>query len=457
MKVFSGVLVTALVLLGSSLYGQIGRRFPSERKVLRDPVTGAKLIFLTSKPRGDFKIYQTHPQWTSDEAWIIFRSNRVRGEAMAVNEETGEMVQVTEGGFAGRLNVAPKSMNLYFMRRVGEKTPGPDDGKSSFQVIELDLACLFEDSKAGNMKLSRSYERVCGVTPPGMISGGEMALDANEDWVYLRLSKAAAANHLPPGVEPEDNFGPRNLGAGPGGIARMNIRTGEIMPVVSVPFQVGHIQSNQWNPGEIVFCWETGGKAPQRTWTVMADGSGLRPLYPEEDYEWVTHEAIVTKDEAAMAIMGDRPVVKHEFSLEEWHLDKKDAPLEEPWGPAGSREKPTGLAIVNLRTREMAIAGQIPYGSGFWHVNGSPDGRWAVGDNFSRSVYIIDRHSGEMKMLTTGHKQTAADHPHPSFSPDSKKVLIQSAMRSKDGRSMNLCIIPVPGEWLSRSYDKKFR
>ena len=38
---------------------------------------------------------------------------------------------------------------------------------------------------------------------------------------------------------------------------------------------IGHVQTNPWVPGEIVFCWETGGKAPQRTWTVMADGTVL--------------------------------------------------------------------------------------------------------------------------------------------------------------------------------------
>ena len=44
----------------------------------------------------------------------------------------------------------------------------------------------------------------------------------------------------------------------------MNLKTGEVKVVVAVPFQVGHIQTNPWVPGEIVFCWETGGKAPQR-------------------------------------------------------------------------------------------------------------------------------------------------------------------------------------------------
>jgi oligogalacturonide lyase len=40
-------------------------------------------------------------KWTSDGQWLIFRSNRVKGEAMAVNEKTGEIVQVSEGGFNG--------------------------------------------------------------------------------------------------------------------------------------------------------------------------------------------------------------------------------------------------------------------------------------------------------------------------------------------------------------------
>ena len=132
--------------------------------------------------------------------------------------------------------------------------------------------------------------------------------------------------------------------------------------------------------------------------------------------------------------------------------DRRGPGQDAAWGPSGTREKPTGLAIINLRTREMEIAGQTKSGSGLWHVTGSADGRFVVGDDFARNIYLIDRHSKEMMLLSTGHKTTAADHPHPTMSPDGTKIQIQSAMLSADNRSMNICIIPVPEEWLKRNY-----
>lgn len=445
-----------LILTISSAIGQIGTRFPSEKKTVTDPVTGTPLIFLTSNPAGDAKIYQTHNQWTADGNWIIFRSDRVKGEAMAVNEKSGIIVQVSEGGYTGMLNVARKSMKLYFMRSTFREPDSTLPEGGSVQVIEVDLAKLFADSEAGKLKTASEYQRVCGTTPPEMGAGGDMALDAGEEVVYFRLGKKEAAKHLTEGVKISGNFGPRNMGAGPAGIGSMNLKTGKSAFVVAVPFQVGHIQTNPWVPGEIVFCWETGGKAPQRTWTVMADGNGLRPLYPESEYEWVTHEAIISKDEVAIAIMGHRKVETGKSSEKqvgsEKPADPKNPGQETGWGPSGTREKPTGLGIVNLRTREMTIAGQTPSGSGLWHVNGSSDGRWAVGDDFKRGIYLIDRNSHEMILLSAGHKETSSDHPHPTFNAEGTKIEIQSAMLSKDNKSMNICIIPVPEIWLKRKY-----
>ncbi len=430
----------AFAALSSVATAQIGKRFPSERKVVPDPVTGVPLTFLTSTPSGDSKIYPTHPQWTADGKWLIFRSNRVPGEAMAVNEETGDLVQVSEGGYMGMLVNAFKTMRLFLMRDPARPPGTPGGGSAAgargdLQIVEVNLTQLFTDSAAGKPGPKTAYERVVGVIPAAMGAGGDMALDASEDVIYFRTGRDYAAQHLPPDAEIQGTFGPRNMGAGPTGIASMNVRTGAINHVVSVPFQSSHVQTNPWVPGEIVFSRETGGNAPTRAWTVNADGSGLRPVYNETRNDWVTHEAIISKDEVAFAIMGHRKVG-----------------VDDEWSVAGSREFATGLAIVNLRTRELYIAGQTKSGSGLWHVHGSSDGRWAVGDDFSRNLYLIDRKTDELILLSTGHKATAADHPHPTFNADGTKIQIQSAMLSEDNRSMNICIIPIPEKLLKRTY-----
>jgi oligogalacturonide lyase len=477
-------------LLITPVSGQVGRRFPSEKKIVTDSVTGTPLTFLTSTPAGDSKIYQTHQQWTADGKWLIFRSQRAPGQAMAVNEETGVIVQVTEKGYLGMLCNARQSMRLYVMRDVNvgsgrgrgpsvaagtrangavataaatapastSATAAPGgaapDGRSGrgglnrprgpFQIVEIDLAKVFADSEAGAMKPASEYERVCGTTPEGMAADGNMGLDANEDFMYFRIRGDYVAQHLAPGTKIEEHFGPRGMGAGPTGLASMNLKTGEVKFVVGVGFQIGHVQTNPWVPSEIVFCWETGGKAPQRTWTVMADGTGLRPLYPEASYDWITHEAVITKDEVAIAMLAHR---------------RPGVPETDPWGVSSTGEHPSGVGIVNLRTHQMRIVGQVPIGNpgrSVWHVQGSPDGRWAVADDFKYRLWLIDRHTGEMIVLADlGQKTTAADHIHPTFSLDSTRIEIQSAMLSENNRSLNICIVPVPKTWLHRTYSNK--
>lgn len=437
-------LLATAALINSSLLSAspIGTRLPSEKKTISDPITGVELAFLTSAQAGDSKIYQTHPQWTSDGQWLVFRSDRIPGEALAVNEETGEIVQVTEGGYFGMLTLARKTMKLYVMRDPelsAKEQPRYGRGNAEKAIVEINLETLLTDSASNALKPVSSYQRIVGYIDGSMGAGGDMAIDANEDVIYFRIGKKEAAKHLEPSIEVMKNFGPRNMGAGPTGIASMEIATGKIDIVAVAPFQMGHIQTNPWVSGELVLCWETGGKAPQRLWTVKVGGE-IESLYPEAEYEWVTHEAIISPDEVAIAIMGHRNIG-----------DSAD------WGPSGSREKPTGLGIVNLRTKEMRMAGQTRSGSGLWHVHGSADGRWAVGDDFSRSLYLIDRTTDEMLLLSAGHKTNARDHVHPTFSPDGTKVQIQSAMLSEDDRSLNICIVYLPDSLLERDYSKVLR
>ena len=109
----------------------------------------------------------------------------------------------------------------------------------------------------------------------------------------------------------------------------------------------------------------------------------------------------------------------------------------------------SGIAVINLRNDQMRVYGQVddqPPGArgtgGFWHSNGSADGRWLVGDTFAGNVWLIDRRNGAMTMLTTDHKMRP-DHTHPTFSPDGKRILIQSGLLS-DGKNLNLMTVTIP-------------
>lgn len=446
----AALLTLAALAASASAWAEIGRRFPSERRVVPDPVTGVPLVFLTTAPRGDAKIYQTHPQWTADGQWLVFRSDRAGREAIAVHEASGDMVQVTEGGYVGMLNLDTRANRLAFLRELPGTGPVRGEPARALQAVEVDLDRLFTDSRAGTLKPESAYQRVMATIPAEWSPVGDTALDADGEWMYFRIGRGAPALRPAADLKLEPNFGPRRMGAGPTGIGRVHRRTGVLEHVVTVGFQIGHIQANPFVPGELVFSWETGGKSPQRTWTVKGDGSGLRPLYPEAAYEWVTHEAIITRDEVALAIMGHRPVparAASAASATSW--EGANPGQEADWGPSGTREKPTGLAIVNLRTREMRIEAQTPSGSGLWHVQGSADGRWAVGDDFARNVYLLDRRSGRLRLLSAGHKETARDHVHPSFSADGRRIQIQSAMLSPDGRSMNIVVVAIPPAWLA--------
>jgi oligogalacturonide lyase len=359
-------------------------------------------------------------------------------QALAVNEETGVIVQVTESGFSGMLCAGNKTMKLYVMSAGGGRGVA-----APRQILEIDLAKLFADVAARTVKPASNYQRICGTIPASLPADGNMGLDANDDFMYFRVGGPETAQ-LSEGQTLQKIFGPRKMGAGPSGLRSMNLKTGEIKLIVNVGFQIGHVQTNPWNPGEIIFCWETGGKAPQRTWTVMADGSGLRPLYPEAPYEWITHEAVIGKDEVVFAM------------CEDGRLILEGAP-EPSWGTAGTWEKPTGVGIINLRTRQMRIVGQVPLWSGGrsdWHVAGSADGRWAACDDFKYEVWLFDRHNGETILLASP-QNVGADHIHPTFNAESTKIEIESALISKDKRALNICVVPVPKSLLNRTYSLK--
>ncbi|PTY07589.1 hypothetical protein DB347_04970 [Opitutaceae bacterium EW11] len=458
--ILGSLTLASLASLAEDAPSNVGKRYPSEMRTITDAVTGRKIKVLTSSTFSDSKPYQTHPTWTADGKWIIFRSERGGhgGQAFVVNEETGDIIQLTderEGGGMITPNLSRKEMKFWYMRggprmpRPGE--PAPDKSAPPRQLIELDIGSLIADSMAGKLKAPFIYQRVVATLPADLRDSGGFGVDADETKAYWGVAfgpppaPPAAPAPLPAPKSEADKAAQRVrgdvdtkntdptqsreaarkrfelAGRGPGGIRAIDLKTGAVTKVIDVDFRMGHVQTNPWVPGEIIYCHETTGDAPQRIWAVNADGSNNRPVYVETPDEWITHETVSARDEVMFLIIGHLPYL---------------------------REKPTGIAVVNLRDRQMKILGQVEEDmengtkGGFWHCNGSPDGKWAVGDTFKGSIYLISRENGCRTLLTTGHVMKP-DHTHPIFSPDSKRVLIQSGLLS-EGKNLNLMEVDVP-------------
>jgi len=409
--IISGV----MFLICSSAWPQVGQRFPSEKVTVKDKVTGAEITVLTTSPADDQKIYQTHPQWTFDQKYIIFTSDRgeanQRSKVFAVEPETGIIIQLTDGKTsAGGLTIARKSNKLYYS----------GNGK----LIEMDLASLFQDSKQGNAKSQASYERAIAT-----LQFGGLTLDADEKVAYVGVSIRDSMPGKPASLS---------------GIRAINLENGTISKVIDVPFRMGHIQANPFKSGEILFCWESGGDTPQRMWLVNADGSGYRPLYKERPDEWVSHEAWVDANTVYFNCKPSNFYTKWLPKVEDFR-ERGEGMFSE-----GAFTMPTGIFSINIRNNTVKVLSSSLDGHGYWHCNGTVDGKWAAGDSFDGNVYLINVQNGKKSILTSGNSlvfkggpEVALFHAHPTFRSDGKQVLYQSGMYSQ-GENYDLMLVNVP-------------
>jgi Oligogalacturonate lyase/WD40-like Beta Propeller Repeat len=390
----------AVLLLAAALTGAASAAPPvhPEVRIITDEVTHVTMRFLTTAPSNDAKLYQTHPQWTADGSRIVFRSTDRSPEGpeiFAVREKDGAITQLTHGTGVriGSINLSRRTNRLFYLR---------DGDDHRVHLMALDIP---GDLETGGVPKEQSVATL----PEGFRDAGGFALDADETAAYT-------------GVLTDDAPSPqiaatRNV---TGAIWAVDLKTGAVRTIITTPFRVGHVEANPFVPGEIMYCHETGGDAPQRMWIVQSDGSGNRPLFVEGPTDWVTHETFVDRDHVMFNLMGHRPEL---------------------------RKRPTGVAVINLRTDGVEMVGQLPTGGGFWHSSGTPDGRLAVADDFAGEIYVINRLTGERVLVSTGHVMKP-DHAHPNFSPDGTRILIESG-RLSGGKSLDLVILPVPQRLLA--------
>lgn len=337
----------------------------------RDDVTGARVRDLTPGDARSWVVYQTHPMWTPGMTHLMYYSDRDQKSSIwAVEMATGE-ARMIEGPNGGSV-LARKDDRLYFLR---DRT-----------VYRKRLLEAFAGKEA--------VEEVATLPSFATHTNGGLSLDAEEGVLY---TGAALENSK------------RNA------ILALHLRSGGWRKVCEVDFQIGHVQASPFRSSEIMFCWETGGDAPQRTWFVNANGTGLRPAYPETYEEWVTHEVWWSPDRIIFTV---------------WPYDEERT------------RKPHGILSADVKTGVPTIHTQYRA----WHTHGSPDGRWILGDDFDRNLWLVKADTGERRLLTQGHKaEDQTTHPHASFTPDSKAIVFTSSRGGID----HVYLVDLPERWES--------
>ena len=437
-------LVAAAFLLAAmtSAYAQFGVWQASETTKVKDPGTGIELNVLTRTDLNDRYLYQTDPMWTPDCKYLLFRSSS-RGEAeertmpdgttrrvspsgfYMIEVATGKIIQVTEGN-VGSAFLGNTANTLYINTREGN---GPD---AEWVMNVMDLDKLFSDAKKQPNKARKmsDYIKRIGTFPNSEEMGrpGGWCINSDDTFAYITVSRNVMPTDEELAIQEKVAQKPREdqpvkVGQGMSGLRKMNLKTGEVSFIRNVPFRVGHIQASRFRPNEILFCCETGGDAGQRMWYCDANTNEYKPLYKETPLDWVTHETFGTEDYVYFNVLG-------------WQ-DRL-------------RKQASGIFRINLRTDDVEVIGQVEMdqdrttqltGRGFWHCNSTRDNKWACGDTFGGSVWIVNVANG-LRIQIASDLKMQPDHAQPFFSPDGTKICFQSGHYS-DAKRLNLIMVDL--------------
>ncbi len=219
---------------------------PPEHQRLKDSVTGADLLFVTTHPARDLNLYFHDRSFLADESMVLFTSDRERGGLMGYLFATGELVRIhtPEGAVGGA--TAAKSRNSIFVLR----------GK---QVLELALKMKIQTNPTQVLATERV---IC--TLPDHLSPAT-ALNENADGSLLSL-----------GV---------NFREGGVGIITIGVRTGRVRQVCRMDSFGGHVQWSRTSPTLLSFA----GRA-ERLMVVDIRKGNPRAIYHQVPGELVTHE-----------------------------------------------------------------------------------------------------------------------------------------------------------------------
>lgn len=366
------ILAGALTLGAAPPASSKGKVYRSEHKVFTTPESGLEVIQLTTDPADDSALYFTGNSFVPEDNGLIFASRRTGAwNLFYLNLKNFTFVQLTDGSNISGIGaeVCAATREVFFR-----------DGK---------------EIKAVHLKTL--VERTITTVPEGYNVSAAVSVTAAGDALAVAISEIIPLTTKTDVIysDMDERFAKRPWSA---------VLTGRTdgtgwHEVARQKKWISHVLINPRDAGVILYCHEgKWDRVEQRMWLVNADGTGNRPLRPEETPELR---------------------IGHEF----WFADGLHVGYQ-----AQDSTKRIGVANTRDGTYQEYVT---PFSDG--HVQASPDGKLFVGDGSDRAPFL-NLYRLENGRLTGGpiHRHGSSRsqqhwHPHPAFSPDGKFVIFTSS------------------------------
>jgi len=380
----------------------VGTLFPPEKRTLRDEQTGRAVTQLTDSPAEDYHLYYYNPSITPDGKYLVFFSERTGLSNMFRLElESGEIVQLTDTRPV-RAEYWPFSFNS-----LGAGACLSAIGSGGREVF------YFEGTRLLAANIYDLTQREVLVLPPDRrpsilnadASGQTLVFATWDEALFMQGSRRMKTATDP---LPEDDF----FYQADTTIMRVDAGSGQAEEVLRLEkFWSNHVLVNPHNRDRLLFTHEFFDATPERKrhdrmWLLNAATGQAGPIPGQPPEEWFMHE-FWSRDGQRVCFHGGRVAEQAAHGFCGWCT-------------------PDGADYTKFHHRTT--------GRGYGHYNLHPDGGTMITDGeaapgcLSRVRLADERQTFEVLCRHDSYKfvDDQRCHPHPSFSPDGKKVIFTS-------------------------------
>ena len=346
-----------------------GKTYLSESKTFHDSRTGTRIRQVTDHPSIHHHPFFFIPTYDDAMRWLIFVSERTgTPQIFAEERETGGLIQLTDRSDLSEWSVYPSHDGRWVFFTAG--TSG----------WKLDLETL-EERELVNFSATQNQ----GAGKVNAV-GGTTALSHDDRWWAVRFVTGDKSS-----------------------LAIVNTKTGD-HEIILHRDSVGHLQFCPDDPNLLYYA----GPLTDRVWAINRDGSNNRRLYTRdvEKNEWITHEtwipgtrelAFVDWPHGIRCVHADTGVERRVASFNAWHAScNSDGTLM----VADTNFPDIGIQVLHPRD-----------GVGKPKTLCYPEAS-SIGAHWNGPFPYA---KGPVKVYAPQHT-----HPHPSFSPDSTRVVFTS-------------------------------